>query len=111
MSGSLQRCAVLGGDKFSFPLCSHLPSLVAVLDLCPAEVKLLWAHAFVFGTSVFRCSKVTCDFMSKTLIEHSHVLFYMLSVNLIWKKYSVCFNILSLMNSHVFQGLKNFRGY
>lgn len=42
---TLQSCAMLGGDKFSFPSCSHSPSLVAVLDPCSAEGKLLWAHA------------------------------------------------------------------
>lgn len=36
---------MLGGDKFSFPSCSCSSTQVAVLDPCPAEGKLLWAHA------------------------------------------------------------------
>lgn len=81
-------------------------SLVAVLDLCPTEGKLLWAHALPLVLLYSGCSKVACDFMSKTSILHSDVLFYMLSVHLILREYSVCFNILSLVHSYVFQGLK-----
>lgn len=33
---TLQKCAVLGGDKFSFPSCSLASFFVAVLDPCPA---------------------------------------------------------------------------
>lgn len=80
---TLQKCAVLGGDKFSFPSCSCSSSLVAVLDLCPAEGKLLWAHALPLVPLCSGCSKVTYDFMSKTLILCSDVLFYLLSVHLI----------------------------